>query len=294
MSKTILIDGNFYVHRAFDTSVKRKSLDYIEKNTMTTFLQMVASDIVTNRGTHALVCFDAPGCFRYEVYKHYKASRRKSGPTQIVRDDGQTVQLDITAGSLIKSARKVIELAGITHAFVRGLEADDLIGSACVSLPGKKVICSRDKDLSVLVNDEVSIYWPTEKKTLGVAEVRKHWGVEPHQIRDYLCLLGDAVDNIPGVPGIGPKTARKILKEHGSISKALSDKKLRSLFEEHKETLVIAKKLVTLKTDYKFKLDNLVIDDVDTSLGELVWQIPKALKDLGEARKASKLKGLFG
>jgi 5'-3' exonuclease len=124
----------------------------------------------------------------------------------------------------------------VATAYRTGKESDDLMAGAAASLPGRVIICARDKDLSAVVTDRVLQWWPIEKKLLGPKEVREKYGVDPGQIRDYLCLLGDDGDNIPGVPNIGPVTARRILNEYGSIANALKDKSVRKLLEPHKRT----------------------------------------------------------
>jgi DNA polymerase-1 len=299
MTKTVLVDGNYYLHRAFSVAAARRSLDHVKKNTLDLFLKQVCSDIVTLKGTHALIVFDAPGSFRYEVYPQYKANRRegKDGKTtEVTRVDGTKATVDLTAGALVKDARQLVSLAGIAHSWVKGYEGDDLLGCAVKTIPGKKAVCTRDKDSAVLISEdgETVVYWPQEKQIIDYKMVKKLWKIEPHQMRDYLCLLGDKVDNIPGVDGIGPQTAAKLLQEHGSIAEALKDPKWLAKLKPHKKTLLIAKKLVTLRTDITFKIENLVIKDVDQELLKHVWAIPQSLKELGEARKLSKMKGLFG
>lgn len=291
---TVLCDGNYYLHRSFSVAASNRKLEFLKKNTLTLFLTTICQDLVELRATHALVVFDAPGCFRFEVYKDYKANRRKNTGVEIRRSDGTTVTLKETAGSFVKDARKVIELSGITHAYEKGYEGDDLLGCASISLPGRITVCTRDKDAAVLVNDRVTQYWPKEKRRITPKEVRKEFGIEPEQVRDYLCLLGDGTDNIPGVPDFGPVTARKLLLEHGSIANALKDDKWRARLMPHKKTLAIAKKLVTLRTDLIFKQKSLMFKTPSDELTEHVWSVPKALKDLGEARKMQTMKGLFG
>lgn len=295
MSTTIAVDGNYYLHRAFNSVASRKDLNYLEKNLLTLVLQMVTSDIVSLKGSHAIVMFDSPRPFRKEIYPDYKAGRLKRGePVEVKRHDGSTVKVSTTPGSFVNAARTMFTLAGIPTGYKKGLEADDLLGCVARHTPGKIVVCSRDKDSAVLINERVRVYWPVEQKLLDVKEVRKIWGIEPEQIRDYLCLLGDGVDNIPGVPGIGPKTAVSILKEYGSIAKALKSDDWRAKLLKHKSTLKMARMLVDLKTEITFHLEDMVIGDVSDELHQMVWSAPRSLKDLGEARKASRMKGLFG
>lgn len=296
-SHTIVFDSSYYLHRAFNVVATRRSVDHIKKNTLTMFLQLIASDILELRGTHALLCFDAPHCFRYDVYKDYKSKRnegKKRGVSTVTRHDGTQVEIPTTPGAMVKSARKLSELAGLTHAYKERYEADDLMGSAAVSLPGRVTICTRDKDAAVSVNERVHLFWPKEKKVIDIDAVKKIWGITPSQMRDYLCLLGDDSDSIPGVPDFGPVTAKKLLTQHGSIAEALKDPVWNKRLRPHRSTLSIARQLVTLKTDVKFNLDDLAIKEIDDELAQHVWEIPKSVKDLGDIRKASSMKGLFG
>lgn len=258
------------------------------------FLNMVAGDAAMLHATHVLVCFDAKRSFRNDIYKGYKANRTKSGTTTVILDNGQEFTTDITPGSLVKPAREMLALAGLYTSQKKMMEADDLMGSAAFCIPGRIVIGTRDKDIAVCVNNRVSLWWPIEKKHVTPAVVLKHFGVNPVQITDYLSLLGDKVDNIPGVPGCGPKTACALLLKYGSLDKAVKDPVFRSKYKAHRRTLAMARKLVTLKTDVKYDIEDLVPQKIDTALKELVWAVPDTLKDLAESRKMSKMKGLFG
>jgi DNA polymerase-1 len=293
-STTVVIDGNYYVHRAFSVAAQKKNPDYWEKNILTSFVSMVGSTAVHLKATHLLVCFDSPRTFRHDIYPKYKANRKKRDTTLVRLPSGQEVEIPGTPGSLVKPARRVLKSVGVATAYKTGKESDDLMAGAAASLPGRVIICARDKDLSAIVTDRVLQWWPIEKKLLGPKEVREKYGVDPGQIRDYLCLLGDDGDNIPGVPNIGPVTARRILNEHGSIANALKDKSVRKLLEPHKRTLIMAKKLVTLDTSSEFDLDALVPESIKVDeASSLLWSVPKSIRDLSDARKASKLKGLF-
>jgi DNA polymerase-1 len=129
---------------------------------------------------------------------------------------------------------------------------------------------------------------------LKVADVIKQFGVRPDQIAEYLALMGDKVDNIPGIPGVANKTAAKWLNTHGSITAMLKDPKIKAKLQPHKSQLVMAKKLTTLRCDLKFKLEDLIPQPLDHSLSEHVWQIPKSLKELSDARLFASKRGLFG
>lgn len=293
MSKAFVVDGNFYLWRAMSVVLKRKNPEKLVKNTLTMFLNMVAGDAVMHHSSHVLICFDAKRSFRNDIYSGYKANRTH-GETTVIFADGREFRTDITPGSLVKPAKEMLDLAGLAHSQVKLREADDLMGSAAISLPCRIVIGTRDKDIARCVNERVSLWWPIEKRLIGPKEVLKHFGVNPIQITDYLSLLGDKVDNIPGVPGCGPKTACAILAKFGSLDDAIKDKAFRLKYHEHRTTLAMARKLVTLKPDTKYNLDDLVPQKIDRALGDLVWAIPNTLKDLAESRKMNKMKGLFG
>lgn len=294
MSTTFVVDGNFYLWRALSVVIKRKNTAHLTKNAMTMFLNMVSADAVHHHATHFLACFDARRSFRNDIYKDYKANRVKSGTTTVTLDNGQEFTTDITPGSLVKPAREMLGLAGLYSSQKKMREADDLLGSAALSLPGRIVIGTRDKDIASTVNTRVSLWWPIEKKLIGPAEVLKHFGVKPSQIADYLSLMGDKVDNIPGILGCGPKTACAILAKYGTLDNAVKDKAFREKYDKHKRTLAMARKLVALLPDVTYDLEDLVPQKIDKALGDVVWAIPDRLKDLGEFRKMNKMKGLFG
>lgn len=294
MSKTIVIDGNFYLHRAMSVVIKRRNPEQLVKNSLTMFLNMLAGDAAFLKATHVLVCFDSKRSFRNDLYKGYKANRVKGEGTTVTLDSGIEFHTDITPGALVKPAKEVLDLGGIAYSQIKNLEADDLMAGAATNLPDRVVICTRDKDLARCVNKRVSLYWPIEKKVIGQKEVVQHFGVNPVQITDYLSLLGDKVDNIPGIPGCGPKTACKILEEFGDLDTAVKNADFRKKYKDHKATLAMARKLVTLDTTTKYDLADLLPQKVKKELGDLVWSIPTSLKDLADSRKMTSMKGLFG
>jgi DNA polymerase-1 len=257
------------------------------------FLNMVAGDAAGLKASHVLVCFDWGRSFRHDLYKAYKANRLKGEPKTYTTDAGTEYTTEITPGALVKPAINVCKLAGLATARHKLYEADDLLGSAAVSISGKVILGTRDKDNAGDVNERVRQYWPQDKKLLGPKEVLAYYGVHPHQIPDYLTLLGDTVDNIPGIPGCGPKTACAILAKYGTLDAAIKDPAFRKKYAAHKSTLAMARKLVTLRRDIKFNLADLVPQKIDTDLGNLVWSIPNSLRDLADSRKAMSMKGLF-
>lgn len=297
MSKLFCVDGNFYLHRAMSVVIKRKNPEFLVKNTFTMFLSLIASDAALLKATHVVVCLDAKRSFRHDIYKDYKANRTASKEEKVViLDNGKEFRTSITPGSLVKPVKELLTLAGLAYSHKKLYEADDLMASVakCLSPQIRVVIGTRDKDLAASVTERVSLWWPIEKRLIGPNEVAKHFGVHPNQITDYLSLLGDAVDNIPGIPGCGPKTACKLLEVYGDLDTAIKDPKFRAKYRDHRSTLAMARKLVMLRPDVKYYLDDLIPQKVDPALGALIWSIPTNLKDLADSRKAMSMKGLFG
>lgn len=297
MPKVLCHDGNWVMHRAFSMAGKHRNPDNLEKNALSGFLSMICNVSLERKATHVLVCFDGPHSFRKDIYPDYKANRGEKGQgTVLYSHDGTEIHTNIEVGSLIKPAKKILTMAGLTYSHKKGYESDDLMASAGRSLYDVALveIVTGDKDLNGEVNDRVKLYNPMLKEVIDEKWIMKRWGIRPKQMRDLLCLLGDGVDNIPGTPGFGPKTAAKFLKKYGSIKRALDDREGRRILKPHAAQLQLAKSLTTLKGDQTYQLADLVIQDFDRQLIDHVWKIPDSLKLLGDTRKAAKIKGLFG
>ncbi|MGD9201688.1 MAG: DNA polymerase I [Chitinispirillia bacterium] len=200
-----------------------------------------------------MVAFDSPKpSFRKEIYKEYKANRKKM-------DDDLISQIPLIF--------QLVECFNIPYLMKDGLEADDII--ACITqkarCKGYRVyLISKDKDLMQLVSENVQMLIPEtggKFTVFGPEEVKKKMGVPPGQILDLLSLMGDSSDNIPGIPGVGPKTAVKILSQVKSTDILLKDisviknQKLKQKIEDNIENLNISKKLATLKFDIDIEID---------------------------------------
>jgi DNA polymerase-1 len=297
MPKILVHDGNWVLHRALSTSGKFNNPDNLEKNALSKFLSMVCNVSLERRATHVLVCFDGPESFRKEIYSKYKANRGKKGEGMtLTTADGGEFKTSVEVGALVKPAKQILTLAGITYSHKRRYESDDLMASAARSLYDVATveIVTGDKDLNGEINDRVKVYNSMTKQLLDDKAIWKRWGIKPRQMRDLLCLLGDAVDNIPGTPGFGPKTAQAFLAEYGSIKKALETKSGLKKLKPHAQQLRLAKALTTLRGDLVYQLEDLVISEFDPALTEHVWKIPESLRLLGDTRKAATIKGLFG
>ena len=196
-----------------------------------------------NRPTHLVTVFDAPGRnFRNDLYAQYKAHRPPM-PTDLA------AQVDIV--------HRVVDTFRIPSLSLPGFEADDVIATlACrAAKEGMRVvICSSDKDLMQICNDRINLLDTMKNRLLGPAEVREKFGVPPEQVGDVLALMGDSIDNVPGVPGVGPKTAAELINRYGSLAGLLEHahevkgKKGEALVAA-REAVLVSRKLVALDCD---------------------------------------------
>lgn len=196
-----------------------------------------------------VVVFDAPGkTFRDDIYTDYKANR------DAMPDD---LRLQI------KPVHEGVDLLGMTKLVIQGVEADDVIGTLATRITasgGKTVISTSDKDLSQLVNDDVTIINTMTQEQLDVNGVKAKFGVGPELIVDYLTLVGDKVDNIPGVPKCGPKTAVKWLTDYGSLDGVIDQaSEVKGKVGENLRDSVVylprSKDLATIRCDVELDLD---------------------------------------
>ena len=247
----VLVDGSGYIFRAYYALPPMFRSDGLPVNAVFGFTNMLLKlieDIQMEKGGNVAIAviFDAARkTFRNEIYHNYKANR--SEPPDDLRP-----QFDI-----IKKVPEAFNLESIESI---GYEADDLIASysKVANSEGKKVtIISSDKDLMQLLKDGVSMIDPLKKKEITIENVREKFGVGPDKVVEVQALAGDSSDNIPGVPGIGPKTASLLINEFKNIEnlvvnvEKISQKKRRESIIENKNLLMISKKLVTLKNDVK-------------------------------------------
>jgi DNA polymerase-1 len=239
----LLVDGSSYLYRAYHALPDLRGPDGFPTGAlhgMVAMMKKLRADVAAG---HAACVFDAKGpTFRDEWYPQYKAHRAPM-PEDLVKQ--------------IEPIHEVVKLLGWPILMVPGIEADDAIGTlACVAAKsGHKVIVSTgDKDLAQLVNEQVMLINTMSNETLDVPGVLAKFGVPPERIVDYLSLIGDTVDNVPGVEKVGPKTAAKWIAEHGSLDgviaaaatiKGVAGENLRKALD----WLPQAKRLVTVACD---------------------------------------------
>ena len=263
-----LIDGSGYIFRAYYAlpPLTRKS-DGLPVGAVSGFCNMLFKLLEDSKSsenlekpTHFAVIFDsARKNFRNEIYSDYKGNR-SDAPDDLIP------QFDYIRKSVLAFNLPSIEMLNY--------EADDLIATYVEQIldEGAKVtIVSSDKDLMQLFKKKVRIYDPMKNKFISNDDVINKFGVGPDKVIDVQSLAGDSTDNVPGVPGIGVKTAAELIKEYGNLENLLKNankikqNKRRETLLENKDKALVSKKLVTLKNDVpvKDKLTDFVLKKVD-------------------------------
>ncbi|WP_413154230.1 DNA polymerase I [Bartonella sp. cb54] len=263
-----LVDGSGYVFRAYYAlpPLKRKK-DGLPVGAVAGFCNMLWKLLCDARNTdsgavptHFAVIFDySSDTFRKQIYPQYKANR--ADPPEDL----------IPQFSLIRQATKAFNLPCIEK---KGFEADDLIATyaqLATKAGAKTTIISSDKDLMQLVDTHVSLYDGMKDKYIGISEVIEKWGVTPEKMVDLQALTGDSTDNVPGIPGIGPKIAAQLLEQFGSLDLLLQrvaevkQTKRRENIQAYSEQAKISRELVRLKRDVPVDndLDDFILEPQD-------------------------------
>ena len=262
-----LIDGSGYIFRAYYAlpPLSRKS-DGLPTGAVSGFCSMLfklledsRSDDSIHRPTHFAVIFDsARKNFRNDIYSEYKANRSEA-PEDLAPQ--------------FEYIRKSVEAFNLPSIELSNYEADDLIATytkQIIKVGAKVTVISSDKDLMQLVSDKVRLYDPMKSKVLGEKEVVEKFGVKPNQVIDVQSLAGDSSDNIPGVPGIGIKTASELINKYKTLDVLLKkadeipQNKRRETLLANKDKALLSRQLVTLKDDVpvKDKLSSFLLKEV--------------------------------
>ena len=260
MNKLFLLDAYALIYRAYYALIRNPRINSKGMNTSAImgFVNTLNEVITKENPTHIAVAFDPSGpTFRHEAYAEYKAQREEC-PEDIK--------------NAVPIIKKILNAWNIKILEVSGYEADDVIGTVAL-LAGKNGITTYmltpDKDYGQLVRDNVYMYRPkfgnAGYDVMGVEEVKQKYELStPLQVIDLLGLMGDASDNIPGCPGVGEKTAIKLIKEFGSIDNLVANTEqlkgaMKKKVEENKEKILFSKFLATIKTDVPMELN---LDDL--------------------------------
>ena len=239
-----LIDGSAYIYRAFFALPSLSNSKGLQTNAIYGFTTMLMKVLREHRPDCLAVVFDEKGpTLRHEEFKEYKAHRPPM-------PEGMQAQ--------VPYIHRVVEAFGLPVVHAPGYEADDLIGTLARKAEAAGfdvVIVTGDKDMFQLLTQAVRIYDPVKDKWFGEEECRERFGVEPARVVEVMGLMGDATDNIPGVKGIGEKTAIKLIAEFGTIEELLrrvdevKASKTRSLLTEQAENARLSRKLATIQME---------------------------------------------
>jgi len=244
MEKTVfLIDGSAYIYRAYHAIRNLSNSRGTPTNAVFGFTNMMLKLMEEKKPEFLAVMFDVKGpTFRHEIYKEYKANRPPVPDDLIVQ---------------IPLIKDIVRGMNLTIYEKQGFEADDLIGTLSTLAQEKAfgvVMVTGDKDFMQLVTDDAFIWDPMKNATMDKNTVREKFGVAPDKVVDVMGLSGDASDNIPGVPGIGPKTATALIREFGSMENlfdnldAVTKKKQKENLIQYKDQAFLSRKLVTINT----------------------------------------------
>ncbi len=248
MKKLIIIDISNYIFRAFFAIRPLHAPDGTPVNAVYGVLSMLHNLIVKYQPTHILVARDTKeGSFRKEIYVEYKANRSEP-PDELVP---QFPLVD-----------ELIKVLGLPEIKAPNYEADDIIGSVATQWKNdfdEILIASGDKDLMQFVDGPIKMLDTMKEKTYGREDVKEKMGVYPEQIVDYLSLIGDTSDNIPGVTGIGPKGAQNLIEEFGTLENIIANvdkiknKRAQTALAANTENAILSKRLVNIVCDLKLK-----------------------------------------
>ncbi len=246
-----LIDGSAFAYRAYFAIRNLTNSKGMPTNAVYGFARVLIKILREQDPSHIAVVFDAPGkTFRDDMYAEYKATRQETPE-------------DLRAQFPLM--HNVVKAFNIRLLVVPGVEADDVIGTlACrAGEAGLSVaVVTGDKDMLQLVTDTVTVFDPNKDddgQWIGIPEVKERFGVAPEHVIDALGLMGDTADNVPGVRGIGPKTARTLLEKYGTIEgiyahiDEISGKQKERLLED-RALAMLSRELVTIKTDVPLDL----------------------------------------
>jgi len=249
--KLVVIDGYSFLFRAYHSmpSLTRPS-DGTPVGAIYGFISMVMKVLSDMKPSHIVMVFDAgKKTFRHDLYAEYKANRPPP-PEDLVPQF-----------ALVREAARALNLDILEKV---GFEADDIIATLSKMAKHNEeevLIVSSDKDLMQLVNSHVKMYDAIKSREVGEKEVEEKYGVKPGKIRDLLALVGDSSDNVPGVPGIGPKTAAELLNRFDDIEgiyehiEEITQKKRKESLQENRELVKLSRELVSLKSDMELGVE---------------------------------------
>ena len=246
--KLVLVDGSSYLYRAYHAMPDLTTSSGETTGAIYGVINMLRRQMKEHPSDYLVVVFDAPGkTFRDDIYPAYKANRPPM-PNDL--------------RSQIEPTHDVIQAMGIPLLSVAAVEADDVIGTLSTTATAMAIdtdIMSGDKDFAQLVGKRVRLIDSMKGETYDTAGIKVRFGVEPEQIVDYLTLVGDAVDNVPGVPKVGPKTATRWLETYRTLDNLVAHvEEIKGMvgdnLRQSLEQLPLSRQLVTIKTDVELEV----------------------------------------
>ncbi len=242
--RLILVDGSSSLYRAFFALPPLSNSRGTPTHAVLGFTTMLLKLLRAEEPNAVAVVFDGPGpTRRHGEFADYKAQRPEM-PDAMVQQ--------------IPYVHRVLEAMRVPILMLSGEEADDILGTVAIRAAAGSyvvILISSDKDLFQLVGDRITVRDTMKERTWGPAEVQERYGIPPERIPDLLALMGDSIDNIPGVPGVGEKTARDLLQRFGTLEGVLDrvaevpKPKLRDTLRTHAEQARLSKRLASIRTD---------------------------------------------
>ena len=254
-----LVDGSYYLFRAYHAMPGLTNADREPTGAVFGVINMLRKLLRDERPDYFAVVFDAKGkSFRNDLYPEYKANRPPAPPDLVTQ---------------IKPLHEIIRALGVPLLLVDNVEADDVIATLAVRAADaglRTLVSTGDKDLAQIVNEDIHLINTMNNTRFDRRGVIEKYGVPPERIIDYLTLIGDTSDNVPGIPKVGPKTAVKWLAEFGSLDEIVANAdsfpgKVGGYLRENLAQIPLSKELVTLKTDLELSVEpeQLLIRDQD-------------------------------
>ncbi|MCZ6804374.1 MAG: DNA polymerase I [Proteobacteria bacterium] len=282
----VLVDGSYYLFRAYHAIRGLSNAKGEPSGAIYGVINMIKKHLTEGGPDYFAIIFDAKGkTFRHDLYQDYKANRPPM-PDDLVCQ--------------IQPLHDLIRALGIPLLMIEGVEADDVLAtlSRQAAASGiKTLVATGDKDLAQMVNDRIHLINTMNDVMLDTAGVENKFGIPPERIIDYLTLVGDSVDNVPGVPKVGPKTAVKWLTEYGSLDEVIAHAddikgKVGENLREFMPQIPLSRELVTLKydVDLEYAPEDLIITAPDNStLKEIYsyWNFRTWLSQLSDSQDDS-------
>ncbi len=282
-----LIDGSAYIYRAYHAVAPLSNSSGMPTHAVFGFINIIRRILREKNPTHLCVAFDSRGpVFRHEIYQEYKANRPPM-PEDLAQQ--------------IPYIKSYVESSRIASLQKQGIEADDLIATAALhfrEMGCQVVIISGDKDLLQLVGDGIVMWEPMNNKLYDTEAVGQKYKVEVDRLLDFFALVGDSSDNVPGVPGVGPKTAEKLMKEYGSLDgiydglEGMKKSKMKERLTDNRESAYLSRDLIRLKTDVDIpkSLEEYKCDTGDDEKLEALYRELEFTSLLNSVKKTTKVK----